>query len=73
MDAAEEFIGSTDSFVGAAEGFTGAAEGFTGAAEDFVGGTDGFVEEAEETASLPLGFLERRSPEAEFLLLEFIG
>ena len=52
-------------FIGAAEGFIGAAEGFTGAAEGFTGAV-------EETASFPLGFLERRSPETEFLLLELI-
>lgn len=59
IDATEGIVGAAEIFIAAAEGFIDAAEGLTGA--------------AEETASFPLGFLEIRSPDAEFLLLEFIG
>lgn len=66
IDAAEGIVGATEGIVGAAEIFIAAAEGFIDAAEGLTGA-------AEETASFPLGFLEIRSPDAEFLLLEFIG
>ncbi|KAF2558455.1 hypothetical protein F2Q68_00013403 [Brassica cretica] len=39
----------------------------------FIGAAEGFIGAAEETASFLVGFLERRSLETEFLLLEFIS
>lgn len=60
-------------FIVAAEGIVGAAENFIAAAEGFIDAAESLTGAAEETVSFPLGFLEMRSPDAESLLLEFIG
>ena len=68
--AVEGFISEAEDFIDAAEGSIDAVEESNGEAEGFIDAAEGFTGAAEETAS---GFLERRSPDTEFLLLEFIG